>query len=97
MYQVILSDEARQDEIEGYDYYESGTQGLGEAFLAVLEDCYFRLSKHPQAYSFTDNRNTLRDMKVTRFPYLIIFEISGNSVYVYSVHNTYKFPFNNDG
>ncbi len=96
MYQVVLSKHARQDESDGYKYYEAQKQGLGEAFLKALEDCYFRLSNHPHVFGYIDDTSSLRDLKVARFPYLIIYEISGDHVYVYSVHNTYKHPFSND-
>ena len=96
IYHIILSDEARHDELVSYRYYEEQRAGLGEEFLGDLENCYLALSKHPEYFTFTDNRKTLRKMRLKRFPFLIIFEISGNVIFVYSVHHTSRFPFRKD-
>jgi hypothetical protein len=41
---------------------------------------------------FIDDRAILRDVKLERFPYVVIFEIIDNSVVVYAVHCTYQHP-----
>jgi len=93
IYKIILSEEARHDEIESYHYYELQRTGLGEGFLEALENCYSALSKHPEFFSFTDNRRILRSMKLKRFPFVIIYEFSGTHIFVYSVRHTSRSPF----
>ena len=92
IYNIILSEEARHDEIESYQYYETQRPGLGEEFLLILEDCYAALRKHPHLFSFIDAHQELRDVKLKRFPFVVIYEISGADVYVYSVHHTSRLP-----
>lgn len=43
------------------------------------------------AYDHYD-QSIIRDVKVDRFPYVIIFEVTKDKVLVYSVHNTYQHP-----
>ena len=83
-YKVVIKEEAHKDTIEAYEYYESKLFGLGERFLIALRQRYEDLSLHPQHYSFIaeDHLNILRDVKVNKFPYVIVFEISGSDVIV---------------
>ena len=91
-FNIILSEEARRDEIESYQYYEAQRVGLGEEFLNELEHCYTILGEHPHLFSFIDTPHDLRDVKLKRFPFVIIYEISAENVYVYSVHHTSRLP-----
>lgn len=89
-YKVILTNHAKVQIGENYDYYEGQHIGLGEEFLQELEKRYDDLCKHPEYYSFIDNRKIIRDVKIERFPYVIIFEIEENKVIVLYVHNNSK-------
>lgn len=91
-YVVEIKDEARLDALEAFLYYEEKKDGLGEEFLEVLTKQYEDLSRNPQYYSFvySDREKTLRDVKPDRFPYVVMFDIDGSKVIVYSVHNTYR-------
>lgn len=91
-YTILIIAEARQDELEAYNYYEDLRTGLGEELLIILEQHYIAISENPFLYSFTDENKTLRDVTVLRFPYVIIYEIKSSIVVVYAVHNTYKKP-----
>ena len=46
-YRLVITIEARNDELQAYMYYESVLPGLGERFLKELEDVYHILSHHP--------------------------------------------------
>ncbi len=84
-YRLILTEKAMLDEMTAFQYYEGIRHGLGEKFLESLENRYAALSEHPGYYSYSDNNNTIRDVAVEGFPYLIIYEISGNAVVVFAV------------
>ncbi len=92
-YTIVLSDEAKHDEVESYHYYELQRTGLGDEFLDALENCYAALVGHPEFFGFIDSRNLLRGIRLKRFPFIIIYEISESSVFVYSVHHTSRKPF----
>ena len=93
---VIVKEEAHQDTIEAYNYYEEKSAGLGEMFLEALQQRYRELSEAPTFYSFIneDQMKVLRDVKLEKFPFVVVYEIIENEVVVYAVHNTYKHPGN---
>ncbi len=51
-YKLIIKEEAIADMQEAYDYYEEQQTGLGERFLAALQERFASLSEHPQYYGF---------------------------------------------
>ncbi len=89
-YKLIIKDEALADTLEAYLYYEDKSDGLGEKFMKSLQNRYDQISLNPEQYSFTDNRKTLRDIKLKGFPYVVIYDVVGKKVTVYAVHNCYK-------
>ena len=91
-YQLVVREEAHLDTVEAYNYYEEKTPGLGERFLDELIQRYAEITEHPEYYGFIDKQKTIRDVKLRRFPYLIVYEINIDKVIVYSVFNGYKNP-----
>lgn len=73
---------ASSDEEDAYNYYEDKRKGLGEEFLEELTKKYKSISAHPELYSFIDNRRLLRDVKIDRFPYVIIYETREDTVFI---------------
>ncbi len=94
VYTVIIKEEAHQDISEAYNYYEDKQEGLGERFLKALIKRFNDLCVHPVFYSYIaeDPQQILRDVRVEKFPFLIVFEITDTRVTIYAVHNTYKNP-----
>jgi len=95
-FHVIITGEAHNDTLEAYRYYEEKQNGLGERFLDILQLCYQSLSLQPENYGYIseDPLKILRDVKLEKFPYVVVFEITEAEVIVYAVHNTYKHPGN---
>ena len=91
-YKVVIKDVAKEDIQTAYDYYEQERRGLGEEFLEELLKKFDVFMDKPHNYGFIDDQTIIRDVKVDRFPYVIIFEIIVDAVYVYAVHNTYRHP-----
>ena len=91
-YRLVVKDEANIDALEAFLYYEEIRIGLGTRFLESLQKRYNQLSENPQFYSFvySDLERTLRDVKLEGFPFVILYDIEGDDVIIYSVHNTYK-------
>jgi hypothetical protein len=92
-YKLILTAEAQQEETEAYNYYEDIKEGLGEELLRVLNKYYNKIIKNPFSFSYIDTSKTLRDIKIDKFPYLIVYLVSGNNITVLSVRNTSRRPF----
>ena len=93
---VIVKEEAHQDTIEAYNYYEKKATGLGERFLEALHQRYSEISENPTFYSYIDEdpMKILRDVKLKKFPFVVVYEILENEVVIYAVHNTWKHPRN---
>jgi plasmid stabilization system protein ParE len=91
-YYFIIKEEANQEIIESYLYYETKSQGLGEKFLENLEIYFDRIQKYPKHYQI--KRKPYREVFVKNFPFLIIYEIIENSIVVYAVFHTSKNPNN---
>ena len=89
---VVIKEEAHQETIEAFNYYEQKQPGLGERFLESLQERYHQLSEHPANYSYIeeDPEKVLRDIQLKKFPYVVVFEIIGTEVIVYAIHNTYR-------
>ena len=91
---VFVKQEAVDDAIEAYEYYEKKEPGLGERFIEALAKRYSDLSLHPTHYGFIaeDPLNNLRDVRIDKFPYVVVFELTAAEVFIYAIHNTRKNP-----
>jgi hypothetical protein len=89
-YRLLIIEDARGDELAAYTYYENLLAGLGEDFLQTLASQYSALQENPNLYSYIDNQTVLRDVKLMRFPYVVIFEVIENTVVVFAVHCTHR-------
>lgn len=85
-YQLILQEEAIEDARNAYAWYEDQLPGLGEDFLEELDEVFAKLKQHPQHYSFVFD--DFRDVRINRFPYLVVFRIEGKKVYVNSIKHS---------
>ncbi len=91
-YTISITDRAAIETEEAALYYEDVKPGLGVSFLGRLDDVYAKLAQYPEAYSFVDEQNIIRDIKVKRFPFVVIYKINPGVVLIISVHHTHKQP-----
>ena len=89
-YILEVKAEANIEIIDAYLFYEENRTGLGEEFLEHLETYFNRITKNPK--HFPQKRQPYREAFIKRFPFLIIYEISGDKVIIYSVFNTWQNP-----
>lgn len=96
LFTVIVKQEALEDTITAFNYYEEKSPGLGELFLDNLHNQFIQLAQQPAVNSFIaeDPLQLLRDVRIKRFPYVVVYEIIDKDVVIYAVHNTYKHPRN---
>ncbi len=92
-YKLILTADAQNEETDAYNYYEDIRIGLGDDLLSALSKYYNKIIKNPFSFSFIGNSKTLRDDKIDRFPYVIVYLISGNIITILSIRNTSRRPF----
>jgi hypothetical protein len=94
VYELVFSQRSEEDTKVAIDYYDQINPMLGERFFIELLETYQKLSVAPQYYSYisTVRKSNIRDVKLPSFPYVVIYEIRKNIVYVISVMNCYKKP-----
>ena len=91
-YKIIISSFAIEDVQDAYSWYEKQKIGLGEELLHELNVAYNRIAGHPNYYGFIDERKILRDLRISRFPYLVVYKITGQTIQVVAVHHAKKHP-----
>jgi len=82
-YNIIISDDAEDDIFSGYVWYEQQKRGLGEEFKNALKNAVTSIKINPLYFSYR-RRNT-RGCVVKGFPYIILFYIKRNNIYVNAV------------
>src|SRR5690606_6687842 len=88
---LIIEPEAQDEIYDAIDWYESKQTGLGEEFYNYLEG-YFETLKNDHADFPIKRKPVFRELPLKRFPYVIIYVKSKNTIYVYSVFNTHQHP-----
>ena len=93
-YNLIITPEADDNIVKACIYYDGIQDGLSDRFLSDLLSIYQVLIENPQYFSYISSKkkNRLRDVKISKFPYVIIFDIKDDVVTVYSVFHTSKKP-----
>ena len=72
--------EARLDIQEAYDWYEEHSQGIGDRFLAAVDQCIERVAANPRGFPtvYAEVRRAL----LQRFPYSVLYSIEGEFITV---------------
>lgn len=86
MYQLILKHRAVTMVRKAYNWYEKQKKGLGEEFLLELDVYYKKIERTPQFYGKIEKG--YRQVRLKRFPYVIVYDIIINEVVVFAVFHT---------
>ncbi len=89
-YKVVTSKAARNQIHKSYNFYEDRQDGLGVRFYTDLKNAIAYLIDDP--YLFSVKYNNWRELKLSLFPYLIIYEIVNDIVIVAGVFHTSQDP-----
>ena len=87
---LIVQPSALEDAWEAAFYLEHREPALGGRFLDELERCYQYIRDFPSG--FQQRRGGFRHAPVAKFPYRVVYEIDGGTIYVYQVHHTSRKP-----
>lgn len=91
-YKLIITPAAQQDVEDAFTYYLNIRLSLGENFIETIETLYEKLKSEPYHYSFFGSQKHIRAVSLVQFPYLLVFQIETDSVYVFGLHNTHQAP-----
>lgn len=89
-YKLIFSDKAVFEMEDAFEYYEQKSVGLGKKFLNVLQHYFDKIELSTQ--HFSAKRSYIREAFIRKFPFVIVYEIHGDSIVVYSVFHTSRNP-----
>ena len=89
-YKLEIRPLAAIEVLEAYDWYELQREGLGGEFLDELETFYNSVLRNPTSFGFYDK--TVRQGKMNRFPYVVVFEIFDELIVVYSLFMSKQNP-----
>lgn len=82
--------EATLDLQKAFDWYEIQQPGLGYEFIEEVENGFKKICSHPEYYKAVNER--FRRIKISRFPYLIIYEVENITVIINSVRHGSRKP-----
>jgi hypothetical protein len=73
-----------------FSYYDSISNNLGDKFLDSWELAIKKVCKNPLGFEIKHKK--FRQALISKFPYLIIFEIHDNAIVVYAIIHAKKHP-----
>ena len=77
-YSIIVYDEARRDIFEIVKWYDLKSIGLGDRFIAHLDEAIIKLSKNPDACSILYDE--VRKIRLKKIPYIIFYKVHQQAV-----------------
>lgn len=89
-YEIEFSQTAKRHTLAAYDWYESKRIGLGDEFEEELQSFFQTLFINPESYSYT--KKPVRQGKINRFPFTVIYELRVNVIYILDVFDTRQDP-----
>lgn len=90
IYQIIIPESVYVELKEVSSYYESVQKDLGLKFILSWETAMEHIKEAPLLYQKKNKQ--LRTIKLNKFPYVLVFEIIGNKIYVFRLTNARKHP-----
>lgn len=76
---------------ESIEFYESRSKGLGKQFLTYLKSYLKVLKTNPELFEIKKQPG-YKEMTLAKFPFVIIYEIIGTEIIIYSIFHTSRNP-----
>ena len=89
-HQVIVREEAAEEILTSFIWYEKRKDGLGEKFLVELDEVYNSILSNP--LTFPVFHKNFRRALMSKFPFAIFFRVKEERVLIYSVFHTHRNP-----
>lgn len=81
---VITLARAESDISEAYFYFETKRPGLGEEFLARIDELYNRIADFPEAYAVISDLG-IRKARLRQFPFVVGYVQEADAILVLGV------------
>lgn len=89
-YTLIIKEEAKLDITDGFEWYESKQQKLGGKFKTQVRKAFKTILGNPKGYQIVTGN--YRQATISKFPYVIVFEVFESEVVAYAVFHTRQDP-----
>lgn len=89
-YHLEIKEEARMDILHASAWYADKGSGLNVKFISKIELLITSIIRNPKTYKKV--YKTFRQASLRKFPYVLLFEHTGENVIVYSVFHTSQHP-----
>ena len=90
MYTLILKQKAVEMAADAFQWYEDQHTGLGEIFISTLDSTLKKIQSFPTAH--TKVKKDYRQVRLKKFPYVIVYEILKTEVVVLAIFHTKRHP-----
>ena len=90
-FNIVISPLAAKEIDATIFYYKSRKSDLGFEFLFYLKGYLSILKRNPELFPLK-RKNIFREIAMTKFPFVIIYEIVKDDVVIYSVFHTSRNP-----
>lgn len=89
-FRVFTKARANDEIRDAASWYEDQHTGLGHRFLDELESVFLHLEKNP--LMFQKKYGETREAPLAVFPFVVLFQVDGNTVLVFAVFHTSRSP-----
>lgn len=90
MYPLEIKERALKMIQKAYNWYEEEKEGIGEDLLSVLDTVYQKMTDHSEYFSIIEKK--YRQIKIHRFPYVVVYELIKGKVVVFAVFHISRNP-----
>jgi plasmid stabilization system protein ParE len=77
---------------DAVDWYDDQSLGLGDDFLLKLEGAKSLILQQPQGHSFWLGSKTIRRARLKRFPYVLLFRVTGQAIRILCLRHDKRHP-----
>ncbi len=92
-FKIEIEERAKIEISEAFDWYDNQQSGLGLIFLEAIQNAFITIQKSPNGYT---KYRYHRQYPLIGFPYVILYEIVRDTLYVDAVFHTSRNPIDKD-
>ena len=89
-YKIELHETAEEELWEAIDWYDQQKNKLGREFAKAIEEFVAKIKTQP--FLFPKIKKNKRKAVLKRFPYIIVFEIIGETIFILAIFHTKRNP-----
>ncbi len=89
-YTLVFKEEARHDILQVSNWYADEAENLDVRFIAHIESTLKIIRNNPKIFKRV--YKNFRQAALNKFPYVILYEYSDDTIIVFSVFNTSQHP-----